>query len=369
MEFFPERFRRAAGDGLAWWLGELAAMVPAPLRRALDGRGALLILEEAGDELVVSRFGNDGCREIGRLCPDRPETAAEAARQLARLGGDRAELILRLPQDRALRRIVDLPLAAEENLAEVLRFEMARLTPFRAEQVYFAGRVLGRDAQARSLRVELTVVRRTAVDRLLERAGALGASPRRAVLAGEHPRSGALLDLAPDGDTPPGRASWGAPSLMLAGLAACLALTIVFLPLERRLSRAEAMAELVAGARAEAASVQEIGAEIDRVRAEHRFAFERRDEAPAVLAILNDLTERLPDDTWLLQLELREGELQISGYSPAASSLIGVVEGSPLFQNVRFRSPVTRDTRVGAEQFNLSAELVPDPAAGSGGAT
>ena len=57
-----------------------------------------------------------------------------------------------------------MPAATEENLAQVLSFEMDRLTPFRADEVYFDHRVVGRDAAAATLAVLVAVARRDIVD-------------------------------------------------------------------------------------------------------------------------------------------------------------------------------------------------------------
>jgi general secretion pathway protein L len=365
MDGLPERFRRAAVSFLVWWAGELASIVPRRLRRAVSARGGILVLDEDGSELVVSRYGEGGCREIGRVrgsSNGAPEGKATPPLEAPVPKGTR--LVVRLAPHHALRKIVELPLAAEENLREV-----ARLTPFTAEQVYFAGRIAGRDLDASVLKVELTVARRAVVDRLREHVAPLGLRPHGACLAGDDPQGGPILDLDPDREEAARAPAWGGPSLYLAALAAALALAVVYVPLERKQSQAEALAGLVAEARAEAEAVQQLRAGIDRVRAESRFAFQRRNEAPTVLAVLNELTERLPDGTWLFQLQLRMNELQILGYSPAASSLIGIIEASPLFENARFRSPVTRDVRLGAEQFHVSADLAPDGAAESEEAT
>ena len=154
MQLLPEPVRRAAGSFCAWWQGELAALVPAPLRRLCSERRDLLVLDDSGPAPVVCRLRAGVCEAVARPRSGR--------------------LLVRLPAQQALRQTVELPLAAEENLREVLRFEMARLTPFTAEQVYFGARVLRRDAAARSLAVDLAVARRAPVDRLRERAAALG---------------------------------------------------------------------------------------------------------------------------------------------------------------------------------------------------
>ena len=48
----------------------------------------------------------------------------------------------------------------------------------------------------------------------------------------------------------------------------------------------------------------------------------------------------------------------MQGQSPAASALIGALESSGLFENVRFTSPVTQDRRSGLERFHITAQIV-----------
>jgi general secretion pathway protein L len=77
-----------------------------------------------------------------------------------------------------------------------------------------------------------------------------------------------------------------------------------------------------------------------------------------VIHVLDALTHLMPDGTWLYQFELNGKEVLMQGESPASSTLIGLLETSPLFRNVTYRSPVTPNRVTGAERFNLSAEVV-----------
>ena len=55
------------GAIFGWWFGELAALVPAPLRRPLRWNNDLVVLDLSGAELVVSREGDGAPREICRV--------------------------------------------------------------------------------------------------------------------------------------------------------------------------------------------------------------------------------------------------------------------------------------------------------------
>jgi general secretion pathway protein L len=49
--------------------------------------------------------------------------------------------------------------------------------------------------------------------------------------------------------------------------------------------------------------------------------------------------------------------LQIQGESPAASTLIAVLEASELFANARFASPVTQDSISKLERFQITVDV------------
>ena len=72
-------------------------------------------------------------------------------------------------------RRVTMPAATEENLRQVLGFEMDRLTPLRADEVYFDYRVVSRDAAAGQIAVQLAVARARSGGRAGARAGARSA--------------------------------------------------------------------------------------------------------------------------------------------------------------------------------------------------
>ena len=67
-------------------------------------------------------------------------------------------VVLRLDPALAIVQPVELPLVAEENLGQVLAYQMDRETPFTADRVYFDYRVVDRDRPAQLLGAELVVI-------------------------------------------------------------------------------------------------------------------------------------------------------------------------------------------------------------------
>jgi general secretion pathway protein L len=73
-----------------------------------------------------------------------------------------------------------------------------------------------------------------------------------------------------------------------------------------------------------------------------------------LLAVLNELSHLLNDETWLTHMHFADNQLQIQGQSPAASTLISTLEASDFFSSVSFVSPLTQDKTTGRERFQIS---------------
>ncbi|HET7340497.1 MAG TPA: PilN domain-containing protein [Methylomirabilota bacterium] len=79
------------------------------------------------------------------------------------------------------------------------------------------------------------------------------------------------------------------------------------------------------------------------------------------LPVLRELTELLPNDTWLTTLSLDSKGVELTGQAAAASALIPLLENSPVLERVEFSSPVTRGRD--KEQFRIRAAWEPGAAA------
>ena len=63
------RLGAVIGGFFAWWFKELAGLVPARLRGALEGNADAVLLDLSGPEIVLSRLSGKGWRELGRADP------------------------------------------------------------------------------------------------------------------------------------------------------------------------------------------------------------------------------------------------------------------------------------------------------------
>ena len=215
-------------DLFTWWKEQMRDLVPASLRSSLgrnwrpelvaaaespDPSNIALFLRARGDETALGRHAltGTGLRDaVARL----PRAHRKAA-------------VLRTPPDLLLEQDIVLPLTAEPDLKRVVAYEMDRLTPFRAEQVFWTCLAGMRDTVRRRLHVRLTLVPRGRVEPVLAALRLAGLVPLR-IEAGTAADSRRVIPLAEDGSA----RSWLGPRIGATALGGCgvLAATAIALP-------------------------------------------------------------------------------------------------------------------------------------------
>jgi general secretion pathway protein L len=342
-----------------WWTNELAQLVP----EALSPQGRLarlpLLVVEPDAVVCLAPAGTEAARvETSAADYGRARTALRAL--LERAGESRGRARLALAREEALVRRVTLPLATEENLSQVLGFEMDRLTPFRAEDVYHDSRVLSRDANAGTLVALLAVARRDLVDSRVQRLRELGVSVQGVSLREEPAHPGAPLDLLPaaqrgEGDTRTERIL----RRSLFAAVAVLLFAVLFLPIWQKRETVIALNPLVAKAAQEAQATDAIAREVEHQIADYNFLLARKHGTYPTLAYLEEVSRLLPDHTWVQELQIKNTgktrELQIQGETNSSAKLLETLAQSALLQDVNSRGTVTRGSVPGSERFMMTA--------------
>ncbi len=127
----------------------------------------------------------------------------------------------------------------------------------------------------------------------------------------------------------------------------------------------EKMEETLAANEPKVKTLEKLLSDINSLKEESKFLHDVRDNE-MTLEILAELAGIMPKDSWVTNLNYEGGDLSdkeksggdliINGYADSSSSLIPLLEDSPLFEEVEFVGPIkkTRDK----EQFKLSARIV-----------
>jgi general secretion pathway protein L len=343
---------------LHWWLAELVELTPAWLRQRLAISDDRIVLYVSDAETVVLRQTADGLTALGRLTTSDEEEPYGSLRELLHSlgGGDRPrDICIRLDPGKAVRRHVLLPLVAEENLREVIGFELDRLTPFSPDEVYFSAAIIERDSASQQLKAEVMIVPRALALPALIAARAYGFEPTRIDVADAPGSYGAgSANLLPP---LPARRS-GSKTLLLAAVAVILAMIAAYLPIERMQETREALTHRYSEIKATAAAAALLQREIDGLNAQQTLLVDLKRERPLALQVLFEITHILPDDVYLTGWSLAGSEIQIEGTAQSASAVVGLLEQSHLFQNTTFRSPVTQIPGSMRERFRIATKVV-----------
>jgi general secretion pathway protein L len=217
---------------------------------------------------------------------------------------------------------------------------MDRLTPFRADEVFWTCDADRRDTARNRLHARVTIVPRVRVQPVLAALQRAGLVPMRIEAGGS---AGSHHIIPFDGNPP--RRTWFGPRIDAYALGGCgvLAVAAVALPFI-----VQSIARTAIDARIEAMRPQAALAEalrklmVESATLPHTIAAARV-QAGAPLHSIAMLTDVLPDDTHLTTLGLWQRKLTISGRSAAAARLIGAMAAHPLIHNPVFAAPVIRD--------------------------
>jgi general secretion pathway protein L len=357
-----ERMRRAWRGSplpgfLAWWGGELRALLPVRWRQALAGGADWHLLEHRDGHWSVRRAGDPAVLAHWPDAEDptiQQQTLREA---LASVDPQDLRLALCLPAAVGLRRTLALPLAARDNLAQVAGFEIDRQTPFRAEQVAMDVRELDRPAGAGRLAVELIVLPRAVLDPLLERLAALRIRVDAVdLLTSNGHRVGANL-LAPAQRTRRGNPR---ARLNLALAIGCVVLVALLLGrwLHNRQVALDLMQTQVEAMRGEAQQVATLRQQLQDNAGAAGFLAQKKKDTVQVLALLQELTRRLPDTAWLERFSLdSSGQIGFQGQSVQAAKLVDALKDDPLIRDAGFQGSIQADPTTGKERFYMVAKV------------
>jgi general secretion pathway protein L len=346
------RSRAWLGRALGWWLGELRACRD-DLRRALAMRGRHGVTIEAGERYWLLRQGQ---RPVGQIDVQTADTAA-----LLRLippSGRRRTVVVEIPPERALAKIVAFPAGAKGRLDRILGYEIARHFPFPADRVYFHHRIVsqGEDA-AGDIAVEIVAVPREIVDDICLALAEAGLRPAAIAVVGTSDAKPLFLPAAALGAA----RRESAPTTRILCIAVVLAAlaTLASWPLAQQ-AELNALDRELAALKPHAETALRAG-EADRRAGERSAAIAALGGGrPQLVAALDALSRDVPDGSWLLSLSISGRDVVLDGLSPSAATIALALEKSHDVTGIVFRSPITRETS-GLEHFQLGATLAASP--------
>lgn len=345
---------------LRWWGRELSFLVPTKIRQFFHAPRVAIIVHPKDEQFELSYEINGVHKVLATVARDISK--AEAVKNLV-LKDERfknAIFVLRLTENEALAKTVNLPLAAQANIAQVVSYELDRYSPFKADQVYFATHLERIDTEALQIAVQLLLVPRKMLETLYNDCKNLGITPHYVdveIYPNNLQQLHSAYNLLPSHLQPKVKNTSRRIIVGLLTLAVILSITTLALPVWLEYQAVEELQTKISKIDKEVKAVKSLQAEMDTLREETQLLINEKTVMPPVVAILNEISALMKDDSWLSYLQYSDSHLQLQGESQAASNLLADLEASDYFANVSFASPVTQDKASGMERFQITAEI------------
>ena len=352
------RYGAGAGGFFRWWKQALLSWLPLRWRVLFGLASNRLLFSQVGEQLRLQMQDAEGLHEIAWL--PLPLEAAQLDAVLANRT-DKLPRWLLLPAATALQRGRSLPAAAAVRLRDVVGFEVDRQTPFTSDSVRFDARVLGRRADGQ-LDTELIAVPRARFDAALAGLGGLAESLAGVDVsdAGGQPLGVNLLPAEIRRNRRDAMRAWN----WVLGAVALLGMAVAFWQvLDNRREAADAFTRQVEARALQARSVAAQRQQLADIVEGAAFLDRARSARPTTIEILDELSRRLPDSTYLEKVGIEGDRLLLIGLSPEASALVGRMEGSKLWRAPALSGALQPDPRTRLDRFSMTAELATAPAA------
>ncbi len=319
--------RRNAAAFFDWWRAEMAAVVPSPLKNIFSSQAVFHNVHVSATHAHVTRVTSGAVETLYSIELDAPQSAVDSAVPLPP-----AHIFL-APGSAFIDRLT-LPDAAQYKLRQILSHEIERRSPFRAANVSFDCRIRGRDKNARTIDVEWAILPNDALARAEQLAGTLGFQPISIGLdmPSSHDAAGYVFKRFMPVQTD---YALRQPQGVLAGSCLFFLVCSIVAGGSNDTSSAHAVADLKKQA-AQALAVKQHGEALLQA-VEHVV---QRAAAPQFPDALNEVARTLPDTSWISAASMSGNALRLTGFSTAASELIGHLSGPDMFENVRFSSPI-----------------------------
>ena len=337
-----------------WWISELVGMLPVAKSAAgkKSQRGLTIQLEQKTCHLQWEsghRIANLAKKFSSDTAVDKYSNAIEQDKKLS------VDICnIQLSNKQILRRSISLPLSTEENLENVISYEMDRYTPFKKEDVYFDVKVQDRDVKEQKITVLLSVIKKTVLDEVMQFASASNMSIQNVFAINESEQnqheSFSFLKQHQHSNTQHRPSGFNKYLLVTTILLALLAL---ILPVAKNYWLAEQYSSQLRAMEGDIKQARQLQSRYKELKQDVEFLANQGKDSVKVLDLLNELTRVVPDHTTLSRFSLEESNVRIKGLSASASNLISIIDSSENFSGVQFIAPVTQNSKTGKESFSI----------------
>ncbi|MFT6221277.1 MAG: general secretion pathway protein L [Candidatus Endobugula sp.] len=344
-----------------WWGNALLSMLPEKYSQKFKTKNQCLIIRFHEEEIMLFYKDRNTQHYIESIAADKEVVSHYDWNHLRikyKLKNSTTTLVLE--PDQLLHYRLQLPKQTEKNLDSFFRYEIDRLTPFTADDVYYDYTLLPSNKNEGKISVDLFLIKQETVDNSVDyfasselRLDSVDAA--KSVLTDNannriETLSVNFLPMEKRGESPQ-RFLW------INVAATILAICLVVFPQQYSLkSKQEQIKEKQLHLASQQPSISNIIAlkeQLASIKESVNFVMKKKLNSPSPSKILDKITQILPDHSYVKDLTINKDSLIISGLSHSASNLIPLLDKATWFDEVSLREPITIDRESQKERYSI----------------
>ncbi len=346
-----------------WWKTELKSFVPAKYQERLFPQSLQVLLTQEKEAVNV------WCQK-GKQLTLYADAKNEAGEQeqwwhqvqhiINQAEGQNVVTKYLLANDEALVRKVDLPQGAKDNLDEVLGFELDQYVPFSLEQVQLGYKLDKKNSNDEKIVLDLAVIPKEKIEQILamcdEKSISLDAIDVNLNDSEQKPQPLGVTLLPKEKRK---AKNYFNLKLNLALMVVLIGLLyfVMYTSINNKEEKIARLTEVNTQLQKQAKTAKLLKKELKEAIISSKFLQNKTKNYPHLVKILADITSIFPDDTYITRFTLNHENIQITGQSDNANSLIPKMEKSKNWYVPIFSGGVITDPRTNKEKFTIKAEL------------
>ena len=337
-----------------WWVSELFDILPSSNNISLNHESDMQIYIEKKKcklELIEQNVSLENDESfVSSIILNKYLSAIED------LGNHPADSCdLRINKNILLTRTITLPLATEENIADVVAYEIDRYTPFKKEDVYFDIDIVSKDREGNKLTAIVTVIKKNTLDEVFEFCEQSGLVLNNIYAQAD---SGDISELKFEGlpDNIANKNNGSSNKYMLIFTLVLLIIALI-IPIAKNYWLSSKYEVEIQSMSSQLAEVKELRSEFHTLRKQADQANSLQGNSMRLIDLLDELTKIVPNDTSLARLSFEEDVVRMQGSSDSASMLIAILDSSKAFTDVEFAAPVTKNSDLDKENFTIQVKV------------
>ena len=335
--------------------------VAAIVRRWLDGLAGLLLAwrekQRARQGVLISREdAHFVVRSRVRGRESVPQTIVAGAALPPRLANLARNGAVTLEFKEVVVRRIQVPAPAREFLPGIVRNQIDRLSPWRANETLYGFDSALKGDDPGTLDVCILMQSRAVIDAARDQVATIGLVVNQ-IVASDPPLVGPITlwsQLSQASAASLRRARWLLGAAIIGMLLVSLGVSVW------ALHAAASFQEQLDATRARERQVQAaLTPQAVRSLPPAQRAWVLKQTSPAAVLVLEALSRALPDQAYLTELALENAIIHITGFANDAPSLLVPLERSGFFSDVHFFAQTTRNTESAQFVFHIQARVEP----------